>query len=179
MPDSEERRPYGYYGILIAVYNLLFGIFLLLYRKKENKLDHVTGLDAALLGLATLRMAKMVSEDEITAVIRNPLVEVKDGERRPRGRGLRWSLGKLVLCPNCTGTWIAAFLTYSLHLFPKQTRPFLAVMSASGASQFSDAVLSLIYTDRDLLRDEEQIVKETRQIRPQLGTADQRTAPPF
>jgi hypothetical protein len=47
-------------------------------------------------------------------------------------------------------------MSYSLHLFPRYTRPFLAVMSASGISQASDALLSLVYTDRDILRQQEE-----------------------
>jgi hypothetical protein len=164
MGDQEQRRPFGYYAVLIALYNALYGLFLLGYRRKKDRLDEVTGLDLAMLGLSTLRMAKLVSEDEITAVIRRPLVDVENGQRRPKGHGLRLALGKLILCPTCTGTWVAAFLTYALHLFPRQTRPFLALMSASGASQFSDALLSLVYTDRDLLRDEETVIKETRPV---------------
>jgi len=164
MDDTQQRRPYGYYAVLIGLYNALYGLFLLLYRRKDNRLEQLSGLDLTLLGLATLRMAKLVSEDEVTAVLRRPLVDVEGGQRRPKGRGLRLALGKLVLCPTCTGTWVAALFTYALHLFPRQTRPFLALMSASGASQFSDALLSLVYTDRDLLRDEETVIKETRPI---------------
>jgi hypothetical protein len=141
--------------MLIALYNALFGGFLLLYRRSEEPLERVSGLDLVMLGLSTLRLAKLISEDEITAVLRRPLIEETESEKRPQGRGLRWALGKLVLCPNCTGTWVAAFLTYSLHLSPQHTRPFLALMSASGISQVSDALLSLVYTDRDLLRREE------------------------
>lgn len=163
MGDSEQR-PYPYYALLIAIFNALFGGFLWAYRRKDDHLERLTGLDVALLGLSTLRMAKLVSEDEITTVVRRPLVEVHEGQKQPKGRGLQRALGQLVLCPTCAGTWIAALLTYALHLFPTQTRPFLAMMSASGASQFSDALLSLVYTDRDLLRDEEKIVRETRHI---------------
>lgn len=164
MGDSQRQRPYVYYALLIALYNAIFGTFLWLYRRKSGRLERVTGLDLVLLGMSTLRMAKLVSEDEVTAVVRKPLVEVEKGQRKPKGNGLQLALGQLVLCPTCVGTWMAAFLTYALHLFPTQTRPFLAMMSASGASQFSDALLSLVYTDRDLLRDEEEIVKETRRI---------------
>lgn len=164
MDETQNRRPYGYYAVLIGLYNAMYGAFLLLHRRKGDKLERITGLDLAMLGLATLRMAKLVSEDEITAVVRRPLVDVEGGQRRPRGHGLRLALGKLVLCPTCTGTWVAAFFTYALHLFPRQTRPFLALMSASGVSQFSDALLSLVYTDRDLLRDEETVIKETRRV---------------
>ncbi|HZU11999.1 MAG TPA: DUF1360 domain-containing protein [Chloroflexota bacterium] len=162
MPDPSESRPYGQYAALIALYNLIFGGFILLYRRWSHPLERLSGLDLAMLGLATLRLSKLVSEDEITAVLRRPLVQVEGDQKKPRGHGLRWALGKLVLCPTCTGTWIAAFLTYALHLFPRYTRPFLALMSASGISQSSDAFLSLVYTDRDLLRDEETIIKEKR-----------------
>lgn len=150
-PQSESR-PYGAYALLIGLYQALYGLFLLVYRGKRNSLEKVTALDVAMLGLATLRLSKAISEDEISAIVRKPLVEDVSGERKPRGQGFRWSLGKLVLCPTCTGTWVAAFLGYALHLFPRQTRPLLAIMSASGAEQFSDALLSLVYADRDRLR---------------------------
>lgn len=153
---TSERPPYLHYATLIAIYNVLYGLFLLLYRKRDRGLEKITPLDMTMLGLATLRLSKTISEDEITKVIREPLVEEVGDHKLPRGRGLRWSLGKLVLCPTCTGTWVAAFLTYALHLNPRATRPLLAVMAASGAEQMSDAVLSLVYTDRDMLRKQEE-----------------------
>jgi hypothetical protein len=138
-----------------VLYNALYGAFLWLYRRSNHPLERMSPMDLGLLGLSTLRLAKMVSEDEITSVVRRPLVSVDHGKRHPRGRGMRWALGKLVLCPTCSGTWIAALLGYALHLWPRYTRPFLAIMSASGVEQFSDALLSLVYTDRDYLREEE------------------------
>jgi hypothetical protein len=160
--ETEDGRPYGYYALLIALYNALFAGFVLLYRRWKHPLEQITGLDLVMLCLATLRMAKLVSEDEITAVVREPVITIENGQKRPRGHGLRQALGKLVLCPTCTGTWVAAVLTYALHLSPRLTRPFLAIMTASGASQFSDALLSLVYTDRDLLRDEEDMLRREK-----------------
>lgn len=149
----EDTRPGGYYALLIGAYQALFGGFIVLYRNKSNRLEQITPLDFVLLGLATLRVSKVISEDEITEVVRTPLVERRGGGKQPRGHGFRWALGRLVLCPTCTGTWVAAFLGYSLHLFPRYTRPFLAIMSASGFEQFTDALLSLVYADRDVLRE--------------------------
>lgn len=149
---SDRPRTYRYYALFIALYNALFGVFLLFYRRARHPLEDISSLDVALLGMATLRLSKAISEDEITRVVREPLVEDDGQEQHPQGDGLRYALGKLILCPTCTGTWVAAILTYALHLFPRYTRPFLAVMSASGISQFSDALLSLVYTDRDSLR---------------------------
>jgi hypothetical protein len=154
VPESQQATPYAYYALLIGLYQALFGVFILLYRFWRHPLERLSPLDLTLLGMATLRLSKAISEDEITTVLRQPVVKVVDGQRQPQGRGLRWALGKLVLCPTCTGTWIAAILTYALHLSPRYTRPFLAMMSASGFSQFTDALLSLVYTDRDVLRKE-------------------------
>lgn len=156
-PQSQRSQPYGYYALLITVYQALYGVFLLLYRRKENALTQIGPFDLVLLSLATLRVSKGISEDEVTAVLRSPLVDgLESGAGRPRGGGMRWALGKLVLCPTCTGTWVAAILGYCLHLYPRQTRPLLAIMSASGAAQLSDALLSLVYTDRDLLRKQKE-----------------------
>ncbi len=159
--EQEERtesetlhgeRSYLSYTLLIVLYQSLFGGFVLLYRRWRHPLEQITPLDLTLLGLATMRLSKLVSEDEITAALREPFIDESGGTKQPKGHGMRRSLGKLVLCPTCTGTWVAAFLTYALHLSPRYTRPFLAMMAASGISQTSDAFLSLVYTDRDLLR---------------------------
>jgi hypothetical protein len=155
VPESKQATPYGYYALLIGLYQAIFAAFILLYRFWRHPLERLSALDLTLLGLATFRLSRAISEDEITTVLREPVVVVVDGRRQPQGRGLRWALGKLVLCPTCTGTWIAAILTYALHLSPRYTRPYLAAMSASGISQFADALLSLVYTDRDVLRKED------------------------
>jgi hypothetical protein len=147
-----SSNPYTYYALLIALYNAMFGGFVVLYRRMRHPLASIGPLDLVMLGLSTLRLSKLISEDEITVVLRRPVVAESGEERHPQGRGLRWALGKLVLCPTCTGTWVAAFLGFALHLFPRYTRPFLAIMSASGMSQIGDAILSLVYTDRDALR---------------------------
>jgi hypothetical protein len=154
-----SKRSYPSYSALIVLYNLIFGGFLLLYRKSKHPLETFTALDLGLLGLATLRASKLVSEDEITSVLREPVISEDDGHKTPKGQGFRQSLGKLVLCPTCTGTWVAALFTYALFLFPRYARPFLAIMAASGISQTSDALLSLIYTDRDLIRQRKENVR--------------------
>lgn len=159
--EQEERtesetlrggRSYLSYTLLIVLYQALFGGFVMLYRRWRHPLEQITPLDLTLLGLATMRLSKLVSEDEITAALREPFIDESGGAKQPKGHGMRRSLGKLVLCPTCTGTWVAAFLSYALHLSPRYARPFLAIMAASGISQTSDAFLSLAYTDRDLLR---------------------------
>lgn len=162
IPKPQQGVPLAYYGFLIALYNGIFAGFIWLYRRWRHPLERLSPFDFVLLGMGTLRLAKLISEDEITRVIRRPVIQVEGGERRPRGHGLRWAVGKLLLCPTCTGTWVAAFLTYALHLFPRYARPFLVIMATSAFEQSGDALLSLIYTDRDLLRDEEHLLEEER-----------------
>ncbi|MGI8825360.1 MAG: DUF1360 domain-containing protein [Chloroflexota bacterium] len=151
--QSKQKGSYPYYAALIVVFQAMFGAFLVLYRRSRHPLEQVSALDVALLSIATLRLSKTISEDEITKVVRDPVVEETETYRQPEGEGLRFSLGRLLLCPTCIGTWVAALLTYSLHLFPRYTRPFLAMMSASGISQCGDALLSLVYADRDAVKE--------------------------
>jgi hypothetical protein len=171
------ERSYSSYALLIFLYNLIFGGFLLLYRKWKHPLDSLTALDLCLLGLATLRASKLVSEDEITSGLREPVLEEVDGRKIPQGHGLRQSLGKLLLCPTCTGAWVAAFFTYVLYLFPRYARPFLAIMAASSISQTGDALLSLMYTERDLILQRKEKAQE-RGSHPSIKRAPPTTSRP-
>jgi Protein of unknown function (DUF1360) len=42
-------------------------------------------------------------------------------------------------CPICVGTWVAAILTYGLHLLPGPTRVLLTILSAAGAAELLGA----------------------------------------
>jgi hypothetical protein len=41
---------------------------------------------------------------------------------KPRGKGLRRSLGELLTCHFCVGQWVASFFTYGLVFAPAVTR---------------------------------------------------------
>jgi hypothetical protein len=88
----------------------------------------VEASDIALLGVATHKLSLLVAQDAVTSPLRAPFTErqekvsPKNVEEKPRGKGLRRSLGELITCQFCVGQWVASFFTYGLVLAPRATR---------------------------------------------------------
>jgi hypothetical protein len=61
-----------------------------------------------------------------------------------RGKGVRNSLGQLISCPICAGTWIAAGLVYGLHMLPNPTRVFLAITATTGLAEVLNEVTEIL-----------------------------------
>ena len=97
--------------------------------------------DLVLLGLSTYRTGRLVAFERVTEPLRQPFTETKPDDSGAgevvvaRGAGSRRVLGELVSCPVCVGTWVAAGLVYGLHLAPRPTRVYLAVMGTTGAAE--------------------------------------------
>lgn len=125
----------------------LIGIFLGLlvaFTSREHREGNTFGLkpfDLAQLGLATYRTARMITYDLVAEPLRAPFTETEPDaygtaeDVVPEGTGVRRALGELLSCPICTGTWISAGLVYGLHVAPRLTRVFLAIMSAIGLAE--------------------------------------------
>ncbi len=125
---GEKQRLYSY-ATLIGVFNLIFATFLLVARGSGRSLpERVDARDIALLGVATHKVSTIGAHDAVTSPLRAPFTELqetksqKNVEERPRGKGIRRSLGELLICPFCLGMWVASFFTYGLVLVPRLTR---------------------------------------------------------
>ncbi len=115
--------------------------------------------DLVLLGLSTYRTGRLVAFERVTAPLREPFTETRPDDSGagevvvPRGRGARRVLGELFSCPVCVGTWVAAGLVYGLHLAPRPTRAYLAIMSATGTAQLlSETTEALTWSSRSARR---------------------------
>jgi hypothetical protein len=92
--------------------------------------------DVAAMGLATHKIARLLTKDAVTSFVRAPFVrlEEKSGtnslKERPRGRGVRQSLGELLSCPECTGQWVAGGLLGGMLHAPRPTRAITSLYSA-------------------------------------------------
>ncbi len=132
-----------------STYLALIGLFLSLFATFSTRLmrgrGEVGALDVALLGMATFRAGRMVAYDQVLGPIREPFTETQPDESGagdttvPEGGGAQRALGELLSCPICAGTWIAAVLTYGLHLMPGPTRVLLTILSAAGAAELLGA----------------------------------------
>ena len=118
----------------------LLGAFSALLRRPNEQVQ-LRPLDLAMLGLSTYRTGRLLAFERVAQPLRAPVTEtVPDGSGAGEaivatGKGWRWTLGELVSCPICIGTWVAAGLVYGLHVAPRPTRVFLAIMSSTGVAQ--------------------------------------------
>ena len=133
--------PLSSYGVLAAVFNAIFAVFLLVVRGTGKTLpERVEARDIALLGMAAHKLSLMGAEDAVTSPLRAPFTELQEKsspkkvDEKPRGEGLRRSVGELLTCKFCLGVWLASFFTYGLVLAPRVTRlvaSILAVVTVS------------------------------------------------
>jgi len=107
------------------------------------------------LGLATYRTGRLVAFERVAAPLREPVTKtVPDASGAGEavvaaGTGWRWTLGELLSCPTCIGTWVAAGLVYGMRLAPRPTNVFAAIMSITGVAQLlSEATEALTWFSR-------------------------------
>ena len=131
------------YSALMGVFNLIFALFLLLSRLTGRRIpERLEARDIALLGMAAHKMSMVGSQDAITSPLRAPVTEIQEKEspkkvvEKPRGEGLRRSVGELLVCKFCLGVWLASFLTYGLVLVPRATRLIAALFAVVTVSDY-------------------------------------------
>src|SRR4028119_1102164 len=107
------------YGVLAGVFNAIFALFLLLTKGTGKSLpERVDARDIALLGMAAHKLSLMGAEDAVLSPLRAPFTELQEKaspkklDEKPRGEGLRRSVGELLTCKFCLGVWLASFSTY-------------------------------------------------------------------
>ncbi len=132
---GEEDRLYSY-SALMGVFSLIFAVFLLVARGVGRSIpERVSAKDIALLGVATHKLSLMGAQDAVTSPLRAPFTKLQEKkspkkvDEKPRGEGLRRSIGELLTCHFCLGTWVASFFTYGLILAPRFTRLIATVFA--------------------------------------------------
>jgi hypothetical protein len=138
-----EDVPLFSYGVLAGTFNLLFALFILAARVSGKSLpQRIEARDIALLGIATHKLSLVGSQDAITSPLRAPFTELEEKEspktveEKPRGQGIRRSVGELLTCQFCLGVWVASFFTYGFVLLPRVSRLVAAVFAAVTVSDF-------------------------------------------
>ena len=120
----------------MGLFNLIFAVFLLFVKGTGRNIpERVDTKDLALLGVATHKLSLIGAQDAVTSPLRAPFTELREKEspksvdEKPRGEGLRRSVGELLTCQFCLGMWVASFFTYGLVLAPRVTRLIASVFT--------------------------------------------------
>lgn len=146
--DDDKRQQYITKLVLITVFLGALASFLIYMTFYGPGLAafQLGAMDLVLLSLATFRLGRLISYDRVMEPLRQFFTEtVPDptgaGDNVvPKGVGVQNSLGQLICCPICAGTWVAAGLVYLLYLFPDATRVFMTIMAVVGAAELFNAV---------------------------------------
>ena len=135
--DPTPARPRDY-AALSAGWGAALGTLLVAARDKGD--EPVRPAEILPIGVATFALSKLVAKEKVDAWVRKPFVEERpDGERRPRGRGMRYAVGELLTCTRCVGTWSALGLVALRVTRPREARVVSAVLGASAVNDFAQA----------------------------------------
>jgi len=137
------EQPLPSYAAVAGLFNLIFALFLLIARKTGRPIpERMETRDIALLGVATHKLSLLLAQDAVTSPLRAPFTELqekrspKNVDEKPRGTGLRRSLGELVTCKFCVGQWVASFFTYGLVFAPAITRLVASIFAIVALSDY-------------------------------------------
>ncbi len=152
---DETPHPLGEYGLLIATFGTLFSVGLTVAARAGRLPDRVRPSDVVLGALATQKLSRLVAKDRVTSAVRAPFTR-REGEagsaeveEAPRGRGLRRTIGELLVCPFCLAQWVGAAFTIGLLLAPRPTRVIAGMMATVGLSDFLQVAYKAAENRRD------------------------------
>jgi hypothetical protein len=132
--DDRPVEPVDYFKLNAAYGTLL--VATVLATRDRTRSDPITTRELLPIGAATFALAKVVAREKIGTWLRDPFVEVEQGEPRPRGQGLRRAVGELVTCTRCVGAWSALTVVGLRMADPPTGRTVTNVLAASAANDW-------------------------------------------
>lgn len=128
------------YVALTVVYSALAGgLAIAASRRRGGDAVPTDPQELVVYGLATAGLTRVLSAEKIGEWARAPFVEEPpEGERRPKGSGLRYAVGELLTCTRCLGSWSALALIGARTVAPQPARvgaTLLALSYANGVLQ--------------------------------------------
>lgn len=139
---SDEQLPLRSYGALTALFTTAVGAGVASAARRGVLPDHVSAGDVVLLGLATHKLSRLVARDTVTSWLRSPFTRyagpggANELDEQARGEGMQRAVGELLICPPCTGQWLAAGLVLGLFHAPRLARGTAAIFSVQALSDF-------------------------------------------
>lgn len=138
---ATPTSPADYMAVSAAYAVLGSGVALLASRRQDGLPTAPTEL--AVYALGTAGLARVLSHEKVTSWLRAPVMEEPaEGERHPRGTGMRYTLGELMGCTRCLGSWSALGLLGLRAAAPVPARLAATVLGLSAVNDVAQAVIS-------------------------------------
>ena len=144
-----EERPLGGDLGAMSVYVGLVSAAATAVRASGSELpDRIPLGDAALLTIATFRLARRIAKDPVTSPLRAPFTRFQGAsghaevaeEVREHG-GVKHAVGELITCPFCLAQWVGTGFVFGDVTAPKATRLAALTMTMVAGSD----VLQFVY----------------------------------
>jgi len=138
-----EEKPVGSYAAVTGAYGATVVAFSAAVKVTGRELpERLAFADIALIGVATHKLARLVTKDKVTSFLWVPFTEFDEdtgsGEvlEQPRGSGPRQAIGELLGYPFCLALWVATGFTYGMVFAPRATRLATSMFTATAAADF-------------------------------------------
>ncbi len=129
-----------HYAAVTAGYGLLVGAVALVASSRQDDPAPADPAELLLYGAATAGLARVLAKDKVSSWVRAPFVdEPAEGDRRPKGQGLRYAVGELLTCTRCLGSWSALTLVGLRAVAPRPARVAASVLALSAVNNILQA----------------------------------------
>jgi hypothetical protein len=153
-PVAETPTKPSDYAALSTGYGALLGAVVLGARDRPDPVRHA---EIPVLGLATFALAKLIAKEKVESWVREPFVEeLPSGERRPKGRRLRYAVGELLTCTRCVGAWSSLALVGLRITRPREARVLTAALGASAVNDFLQTAFTRLCAEANVAQEAAQ-----------------------
>lgn len=138
---ESEEVPSRDYAMVTALFSATLATFLFCQRRSTLP-DRIELRDLILLGFATQKLSRLATRSKVMTPFRAPFTRDPEPagsgevEETPRGTGLRKTIGELVTCPFCIGTWISLALLIGFSWEPRVARFIAGIFAVGSISDF-------------------------------------------
>lgn len=138
-----EHRPLAPYSALTGIFGVGFATAMTVAYRQRGELPERYGvLDIVTVGIATHKISRLITKDKVTSFLRAPFVRYQEPaghgevEEEPRGEGLRYATGELLVCPYCIAQWVVGAFGAGMVGAPRATRLVAFMYTAQATSDF-------------------------------------------
>ena len=135
-----QPPPYRAYATIVGTFLSGLGAVSGLAAARRRPIQEISGIDLALLGLATFKASRTIARDKVASFVRDPFVEGEayegEHEQPTKETELKQAIGELVTCTRCVGTWIGAGLASTQILAPRTGRLLTSVLAAGAINDW-------------------------------------------
>ena len=134
--SPSEQRPLAAYAVLSSSFFASLAGAVAAAHRGGRRFERPTASDIVIYGLATQKVSRLLAKDKVTSFLRAPFTRYQEPaghgelEEAPRGEGLRYAVGELLVCPYCLAQWVIGAITVGSLYAPRTTKVVTAMWAA-------------------------------------------------